>query len=560
MKLLGQAKWGQRGWTLTADLLVTVVEQMQRQHLLFPEHKPHSEGKGHIVVVAVSGGADSVALLHLLHHLAPAWGLTLHVAHLDHALRADAAADADFVAELAAAYGLPFHHQRLQAGALAAAGGSLEAAARAARYAFLARVAVAVTRAGQPPTVALAHHADDQAETVLHHLVRGSGLDGLAGMRPVTGYMVDELDPFWDEKQPSSAETAEPVSVRLVRPLLTAPRTLIRQYLQAHQLTWREDDTNTDQRLTRNYLRHTVLPALAQVNPHVVTALGRTATLLAEERARLAAYDRALLISLLWPSGATIDGPRQTEIVLDLARLRALARPTQRALLRLALQHIAATPPELTFAHLDRLYEDLAQAASGGPHPILGDLAWSVAGATADHPALLSLHWTGETPFSAARPLLPAGVTIPLSADHGPVVLGNGWQATVTCGDRTALPADWRSPGARWRAFFDGDCIQRAILTTPTPGQRFAPLGLGGHHKLIGDLFTDQKIPVAQRAQWPILIDESTGIVHWICGVRPGHDARITSTTTNVLCVTLEPLAEDTAGLTVRPLPDCPTG
>ncbi|MEZ4679617.1 MAG: tRNA lysidine(34) synthetase TilS [Caldilineaceae bacterium] len=170
--------------SLTTYALDTALRQIQQRHQLFPlPHSPTAARKL-TVIVGVSGGADSVCLLHLLQRFAPEWQLALQIGHLDHALRAESATDAEFVRELAAMWGIPFHTHRLEPGALQAQGGNLEANARIVRHAYLQTLALNLTPAGQIPIVALAHHADDQAETILHHLIRGSGLSGLTGMQP----------------------------------------------------------------------------------------------------------------------------------------------------------------------------------------------------------------------------------------------------------------------------------------------------------------------------------------------------------------------------------------
>ena len=147
------------------------------------------------VIVAVSGGADSVALLHVLQRLAPVWQLTLHVAHVDHNLRPESGDDAHFVAQLVEHWGLPFHSERLASSALTTSSEGIEAAGRQARYRFFTETALTVTPPTQTPLIALAHHADDQAETLLLHLVRGSGLRGLGGMRWVSSRRVGDLWP-----------------------------------------------------------------------------------------------------------------------------------------------------------------------------------------------------------------------------------------------------------------------------------------------------------------------------------------------------------------------------
>jgi tRNA(Ile)-lysidine synthase len=205
-------------------------------------------------LVAVSGGGDSVALLlGLLRLAAPATGSRLVVAHADHGLRPDSAADRDFVERLAAGHGLRSVTARLQVAA-ETGGEGLEARARRLRYAFLAETAHEVGARH----VVVAHTADDQAETVLHRILRGTGPAGLVGMR-------------------RSRTLAD--GVALVRPLLHVPRRLARAFLEATGQTWREDHSNEDRRRARNFLRHEVLPrCVAGPYPAAVAALQRLAS------------------------------------------------------------------------------------------------------------------------------------------------------------------------------------------------------------------------------------------------------------------------------------------
>lgn len=199
-------------------------------------------------VIAVSGGADSVALLCALAADPPPGGLV--VAHLNHQLRETASdADAAFVAKLLRQ--LPHHIESIDVRA-AAEGDNLEATARRVRYDFLSRVAASVG-AGW---VATGHTLDDQAETVLHRLIRGTGLRGLRGIAAVR-----ELSP----------------GVRLVRPLLTVAREDVIAYLRATGQSWREDETNRDPAFTRNRIRHELLPLLRTFNPAIAEVLSRLA-------------------------------------------------------------------------------------------------------------------------------------------------------------------------------------------------------------------------------------------------------------------------------------------
>ena len=203
---------------------------------------------GERVVVAVSGGPDSLALLSVLRELLPALPLHLTVAHFDHGWRADSAADRDFVQSLAQRWGFDF-----RGGKADAALPHTESAARIARYAFLRQVATET----QSSVIALGHTQDDQVETLLLHLLRGSGSRGLAAMRRRDG--------------------------DLARPLLDIPRADIEAYLERLHLVPRRDPTNDDPRFTRNRLRKELLPAIDAFDPSARELLARTADILAEE-------------------------------------------------------------------------------------------------------------------------------------------------------------------------------------------------------------------------------------------------------------------------------------
>ncbi len=205
--------------------------------------------------VAVSGGADSVFLLHALHELAPRWNLKLSVIHIEHGIRgADSLADADFVRALAAGFGLPFH---LHEANIPAIDGNLEQAAREVRQSFY----LELIRSGTLDCVATGHTRSDQAETVLYRLLRGSGLAGLSGILPMTGEGI-------------------------VRPLLEIRRGEIEAWLREHEIHWREDATNQDRAYARNRLRHEILPLLREsFNPQLDEALANLATLAQDEEA-----------------------------------------------------------------------------------------------------------------------------------------------------------------------------------------------------------------------------------------------------------------------------------
>ena len=207
------------------------------------------------VGVAVSGGADSVFLLHALRELAPRWDLRFSVVHIEHGIRGAASlADAEFVAELASSFGFPFH---LRQAMVPAMDGNIEEAARKVRHRFYAELMAS----GTVDCVATGHTRSDQAETVLYRILRGSGLTGLSGILPVTGE-------------------------GLIRPLLEIARGEIEAWLTESGIPWREDETNRDRTYARNRLRHEILPLLREgFNPQLDTALSNLATLAQDEEA-----------------------------------------------------------------------------------------------------------------------------------------------------------------------------------------------------------------------------------------------------------------------------------
>lgn len=500
------------------------------------------------VIVAVSGGMDSVTLLHALAQLAPDWRLDLHVAHIDHALRPTSAADAAFVRDLAAQMQTPFHTVRLDGESLRADPAGLEAAARHARYRALCAIACNVTPAGQVPVILVAHHAQDQAETLLLRLVQGSGLTGLAAMRPVT--LLD-------------AAALTPRPVRVVRPLLAVTRTALADYARRHQLAWREDESNADTTRSRNLLRHAVLPQLAQINPQVIGTLARTAELLADDADRLDAHDRqalqALTVGLVLPQrtsparrtadladiitggvpGTSPDSAQDTgRVLLDLAGLQRLPDSDRRGVLRAALRLLAADLRTIGAAQVTALAAQLMTAhASAGAQPLAAGLVWSIV--TVDGVRCLALHRQDALPVAPPGAWLDANWRqrcgrVPVT-DAAEV---DKWRLTSQQIDRSALSSDWRHNADRWTAYFDADAVSALVLTTPQPGDRIAPLGLAGKRKLVGDLFTDAKIAPALRPGWPVIVDAASGELLWVCGLAQAHAARITAQTRHVLVLT----------------------
>jgi len=258
--------------------------------------------RGETLVVGLSGGADSVALTHVLASLQRRRGFRLVAAHLDHGLRPGSPDDAAFCHAFCELLGVPFHGGSAPVRARASREkGGLEQAARRERYSFLRRVKQDEGAAA----IAVAHTQDDQAETLLLRLLRGAGASGLAGMRPR--------------------------SADLVRPLLGVPRPRVLEHLRARGIAWREDPSNADPAHLRNRVRHELLPYLEQrFNPRIREALARTAALLADEASLIGTQAEELVAKI---------GSRDGEaLVLDRLRLAEAPLAVARAAVRLALQ------------------------------------------------------------------------------------------------------------------------------------------------------------------------------------------------------------------------------
>lgn len=286
------------------------------------------------LAVAVSGGADSVALLRSLVAAAPEIGLVLSVVHVHHGIRtADADADAEFVADLAAKFRLAFHRHDVDAPEAAQKNReTLEEAARNLRYAWFGKLLAS----GVADAVATAHTLDDQAETVLHKFLRGAWTEGLSGIHPVLA-------------QPRGA---------ILRPFLGVRRASIEAWLASIGQPWREDATNADTAHTRNRLRHELLPALAAYNPRIYEQLANLATLARGEDAYWQGELARILPPLLLPGKPVRGGgraastdPNETSVALEIERLPASAA-VRRRILRAAARHLGVA---LNFDQTERL-------------------------------------------------------------------------------------------------------------------------------------------------------------------------------------------------------------
>jgi tRNA(Ile)-lysidine synthase len=481
-----------------SSLLARVEQAVARHALMEP---------GETVVVGVSGGPDSLVLLHVLKRLGR-W--RLHVATLDHGMRGAAgAADAEFVRQTAAAWGLPVTVCRADVPALVRVGKlNPEEAARLARYVFLQRVAQQVGAA----KIAVGHHQDDQAETVLMHLIRGSGLDGLRGMLPAAPLerLSQDLPVAFDPplvKAPAAPDTWPVV----VRPLLDVSRAEIDAYAAEHGLQPRHDATNKDRTYFRNRLRHDVIPLLAELNPNFRAALARTADILREDSALVRRAGEAALTEVIREDHAGA-------ISLDRAAWSGLSAAEKRYAMRAAVARLRPDLRDIGFEHVENA---LAVAESGKT------------GAAATLPGGLVLRVDYETLVIAARDTPPA-IDAPglvsgaggheFRPDEHVIWTSGGWTfeaRPLAAGDEvSALHAD---PLAAALAVPEG---ARLWLRTRQPGDRFLPRGLGGRSQKLADTLINMRVPSAWRNRVPLLIVDDR-VAWFVAPTRDGLRGRV---------------------------------
>ena len=437
--------------------------------------------RGHTVLVAVSGGADSMALLHMLWQLREPLALQLCVAHLNHQMRPNATEDARFVETTARHLGIrcicdtrdvPTYQRQHKL--------SPEDAARQLRYAFLRATA---TQLGAD-RIAVGHTADDQAETVLLHLLRGSGLRGLCGIPPVRG--------------------------PIVRPLMHVSRADIMDYVRTHRLLFREDPSNDQRQYTRNRIRLDLLPALRQhYNPRLLQTLCRTAQLLADDEAALQtmAHQHFLAARLAATSGA---------MALQIAVLTSLPLALQRRVLREALTEVMGGLQGVTATHIAAIVALLRSGAGNQrltlPQGVVVERRYDVLLIHRQAPTAV-VHVDVSLPVPGVCRVEALGVTI--TSDQLP---------------RHAVAGPFPSGDVTW---LDAESVGQDVrVRTRRSGDRLQPLG-SVYAKKLKAFLIDAKIPQALRDRLPLVVT-STGIA-WVAGVRPAEWAKVTPATRAIL-------------------------
>ncbi|MDD5153476.1 MAG: tRNA lysidine(34) synthetase TilS [Desulfovibrionales bacterium] len=447
---------------------------------------------GDNVVAAVSGGPDSVALLHLLCELRETSPLNLSIAHFDHGLRGrESAEDAIFVGNLAEELGLPFHTGQGNALALKEKEGlSLEEACRELRYKFL-REAAEKTGARR---VALGHTADDQAEEFLLRLIRGAGARGLSGM------------PFIREGI-------------FIRPLLEASRADILSYLTANKFSFRIDSSNEARGFLRNRIRHDLLPMLeTNFNPRIRRILLQTASILREDETLLAS-----MAEEAWTGLAKLEeGPEGRVIALDLRRYQEIPRPIQMRVMQKGLELSGTRLKDIGFRHLESIQ---SLAMKDGPYRRI-----SLPGEVTVERIYQELRFSRKKIDKMPKDFLyeingPGRYFLPEIGRTISFELMEGLGASFGDRSRSASHFDYG------RIFFP------LAVRSFRPGDRFYPDGMGGSQK-VKDYFINKKIPRPLRSKIPII--EQGGQIVGIPGWRVDERFKITEKTEQIIRVSLD--------------------
>lgn len=469
-----------------------LVESVMEAAAEYALWQPHDT-----IVVAVSGGPDSVALLRILHEISRTrMPLALVCAHVNHGFRAESAEEAELVRGLAEELSIPFELAEFDIPSIMKESGlGPEGTARKKRYEFL----IDTAHRYKAVAVALAHHADDQAETVLMRLLRGSGLSGLAGMR-------------WKRTEKK---------VELIRPLLRINKTSLVGLCQSEGFAYAEDASNQLAVYQRNAIRLEVLPLLEQHNPRVRQSLLQLAEIAGAEDEYMEANAAKCLDELVLAEHG--------KYTLKRAAFAAIPSALQRRLIKLILNYLSA---ELSM-DFPKVEEVRRRALQEYPTVWTLDLGGGY----------VCMRQYDSLVFSSKPWIQQVSYTYPLSLAHprmNLVEIGKVMEMRVL--EREGFTVQEEGPGKR-SAWFDGDEIVLPLtIRSRLPGDTIRVMGLSGSKK-VKDIYIDDKIPSSERSAIPLVCD-GLGNIIWIPGVRRSDHALVRRHTDTVLLLTLKDMEQ----------------
>jgi tRNA(Ile)-lysidine synthase len=448
------------------------------------------------IVIAVSGGPDSLCLLDIMHRLE----YPIIVAHLDHSLRPESGEEAEAVGKLAAEMGAPFASGKEDVQHYAEENQlSLEEAAREMRYRFLFNTA----EQHHAQAVAVGHHADDQVETVLMHLLRGAGLAGLRGMS------FRSLPNPWNEQIP------------LIRPLLENWREEIMSYVSERGLEPAMDASNLDTRFYRNRLRHELIPYLEDYNPGVRPRLWQMADVLREDDNLIQGMVKQAQKDCILDEGADY-------FAFDLEALRKQASGIQRRVLRRAIQKLRPGMRNLDYRAITEAQAFIQTPSSSGEIDLLANLRLLQEGNK-----LWLADWEAQLP-GENWPQVREGEETKLNIP-GEVKLWGGWKMSAEWIDVTEglLEQIQQNPNPyqAWLNLNESDLP--LTIRSRRAGERFQPLGMGGKSMKISDYMLNKKLPRRARDSWPLVTGPEE--IVWVPGYQVGETYRVGQKTRRVL-------------------------
>ena len=454
-----------------------------RKHNLVKENE--------LLLIGVSGGPDSVCLLNVLAGLRKELDIKLHIAHLNHMLRgAESDTDAAYVSALARKLEIPVTVERREVKAHQKKYGmSLEEASREMRYVFFSEVACSLGA----DVVAVGHTADDQIETIMMHLVRGTGLAGLRGMQPL-----------------STLPSPDGNSLKIVRPLLEVKRAETEAYCAAHGLSPRRDSSNRLPDFLRNRIRSQLIPLLREYNPDMDKALLRIASAADSDLTYIEAE-----VSRLWD---LVTSEQSEGIAIVRAEFSRLPPALKRHIVRSAVQRLLGELKDIEAVHVESLVEALAKPA----------------GKKLSLPKGLTFYGDYRYGLITTKKLLSTPSPV-LEGEYPLNIPGE----TEFCGWRVRSRILRRMPKksgeGKMQSCFDLDVVGRELIVRARRrGDRFQPLGMESPKKL-QDFMVDAKISRHLRSRVPLVC--SPQHILWVVGYRIDHCSRVTPSTKRVLCL-----------------------
>lgn len=463
------------------DIKITVSNFIEQNELLT---------RGQQVIVGVSGGADSLCLIDILLSL----GYMPVIAHLDHKIRPDSGEDAAYVAQVARDLGVKLVSEDCDPRPLMTEGRSLEEAARIVRYRFLVRIA---NKLGIR-IIAVGHTADDQAETILMHLLRGSGYHGLRGMLPKTS-----MDTWGD--------IDDGAGISLIRPLLVIRREHTEAYCHQCGYSPREDPTNKDLSLLRNRIRHELLPFLETYNPGIREGLSRTSSIMTR-------FTKFLDMQVADYESDLVREQGDEYALFNLEVYDGMHEALQWEFLYQTILKISSGPQTISYDSISRAIE-LLSSPDGSRVSLSSGLE-----AFRFQDLGLIRNIGARIPFNIF-PQLKTSQPVALSIGKS-FQLNDRWAVGSKSMEITEVGEEKiynnTDPNI---AYVDGEALSKdIIIRTFNPGDRFRPLGMDGTIKL-SDYFTNEKVPQLARELWPLLVDGDE--IVWVVGMRTSHPYRV---------------------------------